>query len=188
MFGLKQWCLDRLAGLHRDYLKIGNRSEATATAEGMLNQLIGNILTYGTYGLMGWFILQGYAELDAGVEAIALSGGLYAAAKSIFETIPSFAVARTADRRMAALYQETCGAVAPGDSGQSQARETGIRLDDVSYSFGDRQILSRVRLSIPVGQISVIRGANGMGKSTLLKLILGMLIPDTGVITIHGTP
>ena len=184
VFALKQWCLDRLAGLHRDYLKIGNRLEATGTAEDMLNQLIGNILTYGTYGLMGWFILQGYTGLDAGVEAIALSGGLYGAAKSIFETIPSFAVARTADRRMAVLYEDASGS---GSSTDTDGKAC-ICLEDVSLRLDDRQILSDVRLSIPISQISVIRGANGMGKSTLLKLILGMLEPDTGVITVDSTP
>lgn len=218
VFALKQWCLDRLAGLHRDYLKIGNRLEATGTAEDMLDQLIGNILTYGTYGLMGWFILQGYTGLDAGVEAIALSGGLYGAAKSIFETIPSFAMARTADRRMAVLYEDASGSGSSmnADHGPSSARDKsthdadssakydassvgnrrnpdspshgGIECQDVSLRLDDRQILSNVRLSIPISQISVIRGANGMGKSTLLKLILGMLEPDTGVITVDSTP
>lgn len=219
MLGLKQWCLDRLARLHKDYLRIGNRSEATATAEDMLDQLIGNILTYGTYGLMGWFILQGYTGLDAGVEAIALSGGLYGAAKSIFETIPSFAVARTADRRIGALYKEpsawdgdtddSCwedggahtGGLRPKDNTSggkerknlrtlafSHTEETGIRLEGVSYGFDSRQLLSDVRLFLPGGQISVIRGANGIGKSTFLKLVLGMLKPDTGVITIDGLP
>lgn len=234
VFGLKQWCLDRLARLHKDYLKIGNRLEATGTAEDMLDQLIGNILTYGTYGLMGWFILQGYTGLDAGVEAIALSGGLYGAAKSIFETIPSFAVARTADRRMAVLYEDASGSGSsintdhePSSAGDKSTHDADssakydassvgnrrnpdslsydnngrnpdlssqdsgkncICLEGVSLRLDDRQILSDVRLSIPISQISVIRGANGMGKSTLLKLILGMLEPDTGVITVDETP
>lgn len=231
MFGLKQWCLERLARLHKSYLKIGNRSEAAASAETALDQLIGNILTYGTYGLMGLFILQGYTGLDAGVEAIALSAGLYSAAKSIFETIPSFAVARTADRRLALLYDtssapekrqvlyETSSALertqdikreasqglhssgknsragdmkasngTPAFSNPNSTVKNSILLDNVSCGFDGRQILSGACISISTRQISVIRGANGMGKSTLLKLILGMVQPDSGVITIDGIP
>lgn len=231
MFGLKQWCLERLARLHKSYLKIGNRSEAAASAETALDQLIGNILTYGTYGLMGLFILQGYTGLDAGVEAIALSAGLYSAAKSIFETIPSFAVARTADRRLALLYDtssapekrqvlyETSSALertqdikreasqglhssgknsragdmkasngTPAFSNPNSTVKNSILLDNVSCGFDGRQILSGTCISISTRQISVIRGANGMGKSTLLKLILGMVQPDSGVITIDGIP
>lgn len=231
MFGLKQWCLERLARLHKSYLKIGNRSEAAVSAETALDQLIGNILTYGTYGLMGLFILQGYTGLDAGVEAIALSNGLYSAAKSIFETIPSFAVARTADRRLALLYDtssapekrqvlyETSSALertqdikreasqglhssgknsragdmkasngTPAFSNPNSTVKNSILLDNVSCGFDGRQILSGTCISISTRQISVIRGANGMGKSTLLKLILGMVQPDSGVITIDGIP
>lgn len=244
MFDLKQWCLERLARLHKSYLKIGNRSEAAASAETALDQLIGNILTYGTYGLMGLFILQGYTGLDAGVEAIALSNGLYSAAKSIFETIPSFAVARTADRRLALLYDtssapekrqvlyevssalertqvlyETSSALertqdikreasqglhssgknsragdmkasngTPAFSNPNSTVKNSILLDNVSCGFDGRQILSGACISISTRQISVIRGANGMGKSTLLKLILGMVQPDSGVITIDGIP
>lgn len=231
MFGLKQWCLERLARLHKSYLKIGNRSEAAASAETALDQLIGNILTYGTYGLMGLFILQGYTGLDAGVEAIALSAGLYSAAKSIFETIPSFAVARTADRRLALLYDtssapekrqvlyEVSSALertqdikreasqglhssgknsragdmkasngTPAFSNPNSTVKNSILLDNVSCGFDGRQILSGACISISTRQISVIRGANGMGKSTLLKLILGMVQPDSGVITIDGIP
>lgn len=231
MFGLKQWCLERLARLHKSYLKIGNRSEAAASAETALDQLIGNILTYGTYGLMGLFILQGYTGLDAGVEAIALSAGLYSAAKSIFETIPSFAVARIADRRLALLYDtssapekrqvlyETSSALertqdikreasqglhssgknsragdmkasngTPAFSNPNSTVKNSILLDNVSCGFDGRQILSGACISISTRQISVIRGANGMGKSTLLKLILGMVQPDSGVITIDGIP
>lgn len=183
MFGLKQWCLDRLARLHKDYLKIGNRAEASATAESALDQLIGNILTYGTYGLMGLFILKEYTGLDTAVEALALSGGLYASVKSVFETIPSFAVARAADKRMALLYDETSS---PGSMDHKSFKESGICMGGVSCGYDDRQLLSDAHITIPAGQISVIHGANGIGKSTLLKLILGMLKPDTGVITIDG--
>lgn len=189
MFGLKQWCLERLARLHRDYLKAGNRSEAEVNAEAALDRLIGNILTYGTYGLMGLFILQGYTGIDTAVESIALSGGLYAAAKSMFDTIPSFTVARTAEKRMALLYdgdENNVNAVSQGC--KAIAGETGICLDGVSYGFDDRQLLADAHISIPTDQISVIHGAIGIGKSTLLKLILGMLEPDAGVISIDRMP
>lgn len=198
IFELKQWCLDRLARLHKKYLRIGNRSEAAATAENSLDKLIENILTYGTYGLMGLFILKGYTELGTGVEAIALSGGLYAAAKSLFDTIPSFAVAKTAEGRMAVLYEDVdapdyANHVFPHGSTAEKyfpadREESCIRLDGVSCGFDKRQLLSDVHICIPNDQISVIKGANGTGKSTLLKLILGMVRPSGGKVSINGIP
>ncbi len=181
LFGLKKWCLDRLAALHKDYLKIGNRSEAAAAAEDILDQLIQNILTYGTYGVLGIFILKGYTEMNSGVEAIALSKSFYHAVKSIFDTIPSFAVAKTAEKRLAILYADEIPAGCDGDR-----KETGICFDGVTCSFGEKEILSNVCVSIPAEGISVIRGANGMGKSTLLKLALGMIKPDGGSVMAEG--
>lgn len=192
MFALKQWCLDRLAALHKDYLKIGNRSEATATAENVLDQLIGNILTFGTYGLVGFFILQGYTGLEAGVEALALSGGLYAAAKNVFDAIPSFGMAKTAQQRMALLSPKNSvpekTVPKPSCRTEGGADKAGICLENVSCGFGERQLLSHLYLRFPACGISLVRGANGMGKSTLLKLIPGMVLPDTGSCRINGIP
>lgn len=76
----------------------------------------------------------------------------------------------------------------PAFSNPNSTVKNSILLDNVSCGFDGRQILSGACISISTRQISVIRGANGMGKSTLLKLILGMVQPDSGVITIDGIP
>lgn len=188
MFGLNQWCLDRLAALHKDYLKIGNRSEAAANAETALDRLIENILTFGTCGLMGFYILRGYTGLEAGVEALALSSGFYAAVKSLFDAIPSFAVAGAAQRRMEFLWEDHRSSVPEASCNASVPEEKGVCFRDVSLGFEEKQILSHLGLRIPARGISVIRGANGMGKSTLLKLIPGILLPDTGSVFINGIP
>lgn len=189
IFDLKHWCLERLSRLHKDYLKIGNRSEAAFQAQLALDRLVGNILTYGTYGLMGLYLLQGKLTLDTGVEAIALSRGFYGAVKSVFETIPSFAVARAAERRMGKMYGNTAQAEAPAFSpGTEAAFQSGIRFDRVSCSFEGRQILKDFSLSLPPDRTVLIRGANGMGKSTLLRLALGLIHPDSGAVSIGGVP
>lgn len=61
-----------------------------------------------------------------------------------------------------------------------------IELVHVYKSFGERQILKDVNLSIREGETMVILGASGSGKSTILKLIIGLLKPDAGEILING--
>lgn len=61
-----------------------------------------------------------------------------------------------------------------------------IELKQVSKSFGNRHILNGVNLSVADGETLVILGASGSGKSTILKLIIGLLQPDAGDILIHG--
>jgi zinc transport system ATP-binding protein len=61
-----------------------------------------------------------------------------------------------------------------------------IAVEDVSFSFDGPVILDRVSLSVKKGEFLGIVGPNGGGKSTLLKLILGLLKPDHGRIRVLG--
>jgi ABC-type Mn2+/Zn2+ transport system ATPase subunit len=72
------------------------------------------------------------------------------------------------------------------------AVETGdspaIRLTGVTAGYGDRVALEDVDLEIPCGALVAVVGPNGGGKSTLLKLIAGMLKPWTGSVEVLGEP
>ena len=63
---------------------------------------------------------------------------------------------------------------------------TVIEFKGVNYSVGGVPILEDVELSIEAGDYLAVLGPNGGGKSTLLKLILGLIRPDSGVIRILG--
>jgi ABC-type Mn2+/Zn2+ transport system ATPase subunit len=56
----------------------------------------------------------------------------------------------------------------------------GIRLERVSVSFSGRPVLDGVSFEIPVGERTALVGPNGGGKTTLVKVILGVLPPDEG--------
>lgn len=61
-----------------------------------------------------------------------------------------------------------------------------ITLSGVHKAFGSNQVLRGVDLTIARGQSMVIIGGSGTGKSVLLKSILGLVVPDAGVITVEG--
>lgn len=61
-----------------------------------------------------------------------------------------------------------------------------ITLKDVSFSYDERPIVDGVNLSLNERDFLGIVGPNGGGKSTLLKLILGLLTPNSGEITVFG--
>jgi phospholipid/cholesterol/gamma-HCH transport system ATP-binding protein len=66
--------------------------------------------------------------------------------------------------------------------------ESAIRFVDVSKSFGERArrnlVLDRVSFSVPRGKTTVIAGGSGQGKSVILKLILGLLRPESGQVLV----
>jgi zinc transport system ATP-binding protein len=63
-----------------------------------------------------------------------------------------------------------------------------IDIRDLSFSFpGPVRILEDVKLQVPKGDFLAIIGPNGGGKTTLLRLILGLLRPDSGTVSVLGT-
>jgi len=60
-------------------------------------------------------------------------------------------------------------------------------MEKVSYAVGGRQILRDFDLFLEPGVNRTILGKSGAGKTTILKLILGLLQPDAGTIAIDGT-
>lgn len=63
-----------------------------------------------------------------------------------------------------------------------------IILKSVSFAYKHRNILEEVNLKIKKGEFASIVGPNGGGKTTLLKLMLGLIKPDKGQIQIFGQP
>jgi phospholipid/cholesterol/gamma-HCH transport system ATP-binding protein len=61
-----------------------------------------------------------------------------------------------------------------------------VMFDRVSLAFDDRVILREISFTLLLGHTKIILGASGAGKSTVLKLILGLLKPDAGVIWVNG--
>lgn len=64
--------------------------------------------------------------------------------------------------------------------------EPAIALHEVCKSFGSRQVLESLSLSVRPGEILGLLGPNGSGKTTTLRLMAGFYTPDSGRITIRG--
>ncbi len=62
-----------------------------------------------------------------------------------------------------------------------------IKIEDLSKSFGKQLIWGDVTLTVPAGEVSVMLGPSGTGKSVLLKTLIGLLKPDKGSVMIEGT-
>jgi phospholipid/cholesterol/gamma-HCH transport system ATP-binding protein len=62
-----------------------------------------------------------------------------------------------------------------------------IQVNDLSKSFGKQLIWGDVTLTVPAGEICVMLGPSGTGKSVFLKTLIGLLKPDKGSILIEGT-
>jgi phospholipid/cholesterol/gamma-HCH transport system ATP-binding protein len=68
----------------------------------------------------------------------------------------------------------------------SERIHSAIEFQDVKMSYDDRVILDGVSFSVNPGETRIVMGGSGTGKSTILKLVLGLIKPDSGRILIDG--
>lgn len=61
-----------------------------------------------------------------------------------------------------------------------------IRFDNVSFGYGARTVLKDVSFSIPFQERVAVLGGSGEGKTTILKLIMGLIKPDAGRVIVNG--
>lgn len=61
-----------------------------------------------------------------------------------------------------------------------------IKVVDVSHHYGLRPVLSHIDLQVPTGQLIAVMGPNGVGKSTLLGILAGLIGPVRGYVEING--
>jgi phospholipid/cholesterol/gamma-HCH transport system ATP-binding protein len=62
-----------------------------------------------------------------------------------------------------------------------------VEFEHVSLAFDDDVVLRDMSFTVPNGKMTILIGASGSGKSVVLKLILGLLRPDAGVIRVNGS-
>lgn len=79
-----------------------------------------------------------------------------------------------------AAHQESKG------GGKQPTLTRDVRFEQVTFSYGPRDVLREVSLDVPVGSITVLTGPSGSGKTTLIDLVLGLHRPQGGRILIDG--
>ena len=180
LYELQDWWTAHLEALFQDYTKIGSNSIFANRSEAGMYAVLDHVLKYGTYCLIGVFVLFEKADLETGIQAIALSGSIYAAVKSAFEIYPRFVESERAQKRLAEWENAHAAGSVPS------VADAAVEWRSVSFSY-DKPVLKNITARMDLNQNHIIRGENGAGKSTLIKLLLGMETPQSGQISVLGS-
>lgn len=86
-------------------------------------------------------------------------------------------------RRLLAADPACWPTPAPTSAAAARTRAEIVRLDQVGKSFGRQQLFAGVDARIHAGEIVAVSGPSGAGKTTLGNIVLGLLAPDSGVVT-----
>lgn len=74
------------------------------------------------------------------------------------------------------------------DSSNNHAGGVSLVVRNLHKSFGDQEVLDGIDFEVRPGEVFVIMGPSGSGKSVLLKHLIGLETPDSGEILINGEP
>ncbi len=86
-----------------------------------------------------------------------------------------------------AVQEELAEDAKRADDGPRDGREVVIELRDVVRQFGDNLVLDRISFQLFRGETLAILGGSGTGKSTVLRLILRLDLPDSGDVFVMGS-
>ncbi|MEM9609505.1 MAG: ABC transporter ATP-binding protein [Actinomycetota bacterium] len=70
--------------------------------------------------------------------------------------------------------------------GSEEAEPVRLQADAVTLGYGDRTVVDELDLAVPTGKITAIVGANACGKSTLLRALSRLLVPERGRVVLDG--
>jgi ATP-binding cassette subfamily C protein len=85
------------------------------------------------------------------------------------------------------LIEETEAEAEPVRGGSQPRMDQGIRLDKLTFGYGDKPILSDVDLEVPPHAVTTVIGASGAGKTTIADVLVGLNPPDRGRVMIGDT-
>ena len=160
-----------------------NRSLSRSATEGFSNVIGVSVLLLGVYALMGglWGLTLGtlLAFFAVMTSAYRPMRDFSRAWTRIQEAVPS------AQRFFALLDEGEEPHDAPGAIALASV-ERGIRLRNVSFSYGREPVLKDLSLDVTAGEMVAVVGKTGSGKTTLVDLLLRLYDPDAGAIEIDG--
>lgn len=170
--------------LFRHNMKVVKNRSLSRTVVEALNGSVGIFALGGG----SWLMLRGVWGLTPGdlIAFVWVLQTVYRPAKELTSGWNAWQEALPAAERFFALLDEPSDvASAPGARPFRGLRE-GVRIRDVSFSYGREPVLQQVSLDVRAGEMVAIVGRTGAGKTTLADLLLRFYDPDEGAIELDG--
>ncbi|TMV92113.1 ABC transporter ATP-binding protein [Thioclava sp. BHET1] len=110
--------------------------------------------------------------------------GLQGQAQQLLVSLPAWRHVRTLSRKLTAAQDDSAG-----EATHVPPLARSIQLQNVSYSYEDSAgaALDGLSLTIRAGEVTALIGASGSGKSTVADLLMGLIRPQSGTLSVDGT-
>lgn len=176
-YGLESWYMEHYWKRNRAIVKSGKRAEQAGTLENIVFRAIDSLLNYGSYVMIGLFILAGKVHFLQSPILIILAGQLFSSISSVFNLWLQYIDAQEACARLKCQKEQS----------PPSTREGVVQVSHISKAYGEKRVLQDVSLTVHPGDRMLLTGAYGSGKSTLLRILSGLERADSGSVRI-GLP
>lgn len=148
--------------------------------------LFGNVMSMVTLGFGAYFVLKGETTVGSLIMIVQLLNYIVTPVSKFSVAIAQISQTVASSNRIGTIY-----ALSPDRELSMVTPENATELiaKDLSFSYGGDnengngdKLLDNVNISFPKGKITGIVGKSGIGKSTLLKLLIGLYTPQTGTV------
>ena len=177
-FGVEGDMCGKLESWQSEYRRVTLEHNDFSVRTNILLTLLGTAVQYLALGYCLWQLWSGKILFGTMVLFLQQRSTLSSAFSSLLSLIPTALSGSVSAERLRELTE------LEKEPRQSKAKARGscaLSLEQVSASYEDgRQVLKNVELRADRGQIVALVGASGEGKSTLIRLILGLIAPDSG--------
>lgn len=156
---------------------------ASPVSEALSVSMVAGIVLYG-----GYLVINNQSALNAAafIGYIAVFSQLMRPAKAISDSFTSIHSGIAAGERVLELIDEKPTIVDAPDAVTLNGFSQKVTFNDVSFAYGDNEVLHKINLTVPVGKTVALVGPSGGGKSTLMDLIPRFIEPKEGSILIDG--
>lgn len=155
---------------------------ASPVSETLGVSMIACIVLYGGYLILNK--QSGSLSAPAFIAYIAMFSQVTRPAKAISDSFSNIHSGIAAGERVLELIDEKPRVNDAPDAVSIDGFAEGIHFKDVSFAYGDRQVLSNINLTVPRGKTVALVGPSGGGKSTLMDLIPRFMDPKSGAVYI----
>lgn len=175
-YGQESWFVRRYQAINHRGIVAGNKAVTTGGLERVLYSSISALLRYGSYVILGLYVLYGNLSVASLPVFIVLSGYIFSSTNKLFVFFRYRSVYRLALQRLEETLQQD----------RAIGGTSVLQADSISKAFEGKQILSNLTITVHSGERVLLQGGNGSGKSTLIRILLGELTPDTGIVQLGG--
>jgi len=178
-FGVEQSMEDKLQYWQKAYRDVVIAHNDFSVRTSIILTMMGSAVQYLALGYCLWRLWSGKILVGTMVLFLQQRANLSGAFSSLISLIPTALSGSVASERLQELTH-----LDKEPRNRTAAEATGscsVTLTDVSAAYEDgRQVLHSANFHVPAGEIAALVGPSGEGKSTMIRLMLGLIQPDSG--------